>query len=292
MQPNHPIIMSNCILVPTDFSKNASQAFDYAIILAKKEKAKILLLHAYHITYITPDVPADFMAIEIENAEKTAIKKMKFLVEKIKHENLECEVFLRQDMAVDLILEVAKDRHPDFIVIGTTGASGLEEIIMGNITATVIAKAKCPVIAVPKKASFKHIKHITYATDYLVSDLYALKKLVEIAKLFNATITVVHISGELLTHESEEEFMNKFKAKVRKKIKYDDIAYKLIYGRNFINTLEEYILHESSDLLAMSTHLQSIYDKIFGKSNTKKMSYHSTIPFLAFHHKKESVIFI
>jgi nucleotide-binding universal stress UspA family protein len=284
--------MSNCILVPTDFSKNASNALDYAITLAKKEKAKILLLHAFHVTYITPDVPAEFMAIEIENAEKMAIKKMKSLFERIKHENLECEVFLRQDMAVDLILEVAKDRNPDFIVIGTTGASGLEEIIMGNITATVISKAKCPVIAVPEKASFKHIKHITYATDYLISDLDALKKLVEIAKLFKATITVVHVSNDLLTHENEEEFMNKFKAKVKKKIKYENIAYKLIYGQNFINTLEEYVHHESSDLIAMSTHHQSIYDKIFGKSNTKKMSYHSTIPLLAFHHKKESVIFI
>lgn len=284
--------MSNSILVPTDFSKNASNALDYAITLAKKEKAKILLLHAFHVTYITPDVPAEFMATEIGNVEKIAIKKMKSLYEKAKHENLECEVFLRQDAAVDLIMEVAQDKNPEFIIIGTTGASGLEDIIMGNITATVISKAKCPVIAVPEKASFKHVKHITYATDYLISDLNALKKLVEIAKLFKATITVVHVSNEVLTHENEEEFMNKFKAKVKKKIKYENIAYKLIYGRNFINTLEEYIHHESSDLLAMSTHHQSIYDKVFGKSNTKKMSYHSTIPLLAFHHKKESVIFI
>lgn len=284
--------MSNSILVPTDFSKNASNALDYAITLAKKEKAKILLLHAFHVTYITPDVPAEFMATEIENAEKMAVKKMKSLYEKVKHENIECEVFLRQDAAVDLIMEVAQDKNPEFIIIGTTGASGLEDIIMGNITATVISKAKCPVIAVPEKASFKHIKHITYATDYLISDLDALKKLVEIAKLFKATITVVHISNEVFTHENEEQFMNKFKAKVKKKIKYENIAYKLIYGQNFINTLEEYIHHESSDLLAMSTHHQSIYDKVFGKSNTKKMSYHSTIPLLAFHHKKESVIFI
>ena len=39
------------ILVPTDFSENAENALYYAIDLAKRENAKIILLNAYQINY-------------------------------------------------------------------------------------------------------------------------------------------------------------------------------------------------------------------------------------------------
>ena len=39
------------ILVPTDFSKNAENALLYAINLAKRMSAKIILLHSFHVDY-------------------------------------------------------------------------------------------------------------------------------------------------------------------------------------------------------------------------------------------------
>ena len=39
-----------------------------------------------------------------------------------------------------------------------------------------------------------------------------------------------------------------------------------MYGKHLVDALENYVIKESPDLLAMSTHYRSIYDKLFGKS--------------------------
>lgn len=280
------------ILVPTDFSKNAKNALNYAVAIAKKDMAKITLVHAFHVSYIAPEIPIEFLAAEIDLAEKTSHSQLNALVKKVESENLICETICKQDFALDLILEVATKRKPYLIVMGTKGASGLEALIMGSNTAKVIELAKCPVIAVPEKAKYKPIKNITYATNYLSSDIDALKKLIEIAKLFEAQISLVHIANEKNATYQEDTTLNKFITKVKNRTNYDKLEFKLIYGEHFVEELENYIKNGETDLLAMSTHHRTIYDKLFGTSYTKKLAYYSNIPLLAFHYKKESMVFI
>lgn len=280
------------ILIPTDFSENAKNAIEYAIEMAKKEKAKIIIVHACYITYIAPDAPAQYLTEELVFVEDAAKKEMQKLIKKIENEGILCEAVIKQDNAIDLILEEAIKRKPDLIVMGTKGATGLKEVIIGSNTARVIEKVNCPVIAVPEKSSFKPIKHIVYATNYLLSDIDALKNLVNIAELFNAEITLLHVSNEALNHETEEDHILKFRSKIKSRIDYDKVRFKLVYGKIFENVLAEYIKRESPDLLAMSTHHRTVYDKLFGKSFTKKMAYHTNIPLLAFHYKQDPVIFI
>ena len=281
------------ILVPTDFSKNANNALDYAIELAKKEKAKIILLHAFNVTYIYPDMPMQYTIDLTESARKDADKKLQLLFLKVtKSGKIACEIINKQAIVVDLILEVAEKKKPDMIIMGTKGASGIKEVLMGSNTAKVIEKAKCPVMAIPEKTTFKTIKKITYATDYQSSDINAIKKIVDIGGLFRAKITLLHVCSDELTFETEEELMDKFKAKIQKKIAYDKFVFKLIYGKKFVQVLEEFIKEESPDLLAMSTQYRDLFDKFFKSSFTKKIAYHIKIPLLAFHYKNESVVFV
>jgi nucleotide-binding universal stress UspA family protein len=280
------------ILVPTDFSKNANNALDYAIKLAEKENAKIILLHAFHVTYIYPDVPMQYLNEQIESAEEIANKQLKLLCEKVeKSKILECEFINKESSAVDFILETITKRKPDLVVMGTKGASGIEEMLVGSNTAKVVEKAKCPVIAIPENATFSSIENITYATDYFTSDINAVEKLVEIAKLFNAKITLLHVCFEVYTHDAEEEFMDTFKNKVINEIPYNKLAFKLVYGKNLIDVLEDYVKHESPDLLSMSTDYKNLFDKFFGTNSTKKMTYNTKVPLLAFHYKHIPVVF-
>jgi len=72
------------ILVPTDFSKNAANALNYAIAIAKKGKAKIILLHAFNRVYLSPDIPMEYFAVELSAIELAAEKNLKALCDKIK----------------------------------------------------------------------------------------------------------------------------------------------------------------------------------------------------------------
>ena len=275
------------ILVPTDFSKNANNALDYAIAIAKKENAKIILAHAYNIIYIYPDVPVQYAADQIKATEYGAKKQLDALCAKVRSSGkLRCDYLNKQGLAVDVILEVAEKIKPDLIIMGTKGASGVQEVLIGSNAAKVIEKAKCPVISVPAKASYTPIKNITYATNYETSDIISIRKLVDIAKLFDARITLLHIYYDGFAPDLEEEHMRKFKSKVSSKIHYKKLVYKFVYGKNLMKMLEDHVKATSPDLLSLSTHHRNLFDKLFGTSLTKKMAYHTKVPLMAFHSKK------
>jgi nucleotide-binding universal stress UspA family protein len=281
------------ILVPTDFSKSAQNAVSYATAFAKETNAKLILLHAFRIVYPASDVHGELVIEEISVTQKKANEKLDKLCQDIvKKSKVKCDYLCKEGFAMDVILETSKKINPDFIIMGTKGASGLKGVVFGSNTATVIEKARHPVIAVPDGAEFKKIKKITYATNYYASELYAIKKLAEIALPFNATINILHVADGEFISETESEILKQFVQKVSKKIKYNKFSYQLIFGGSVEKGLNSYLKKQPSDLLAMSTQHRNLLEKWFGKSITKKMAYQSDVPLLAFHHKKESVIFI
>lgn len=279
------------ILVPTDFSKNADNAIKYAAAIAKKENAKIILLHAFYFVYTSPDVPALFVSETNEIIEQAAEKKLKTICSGIIKSKVECEYLNKQGPAVYTILEVIEKKKPDLVIMGTKGASGIKKMLIGSTTTKIIEKAKSPVISVPEDAKFRGIKKIIYATDYQSSDIEALKKLVEIAKLFHAEIIVIHASDEEFNIYSGETYLDDFKDRVRRKVRYEKISYKLIFGKQLEQVLQKQVTELQPDLLAMSTQYRNVFEKLFWASMTKKMAYHSEVPLMAFHHKQESAVF-
>ena len=280
------------ILVPTDFSENATHALNYAAEFTKHQNAKIILLHAYHIDFSNSYVPVNLIEQEVQKAEKESNKKLEAIAAKIHHTHkITCECISRQDMAVDAIITTATEKDADTIIMGTKGASGLSVMLFGSNTARVIEKAPCPVIAVPEGVTFKTIKRITYASDYHHSDIEAIEKVVAIARPYKAQVNVLHITEERQLTEEEKEKMQNFMGNVQAKVTYNNLSFQIFHSENIEQKLEEYLEEEPTDLLVMSTHQRNFLDKVFGKSITKNLSFHVTVPLMAFHYKKkESVI--
>lgn len=276
------------ILFPTDFSENALNALYYAMELAKKERARLILLHVYHID---PSPPYMDEAYERNTTEERWLSKLKSLQTKVDHAGeIECELVARLDLAVDGIVEEAEERNVDLIVMGTHGASGLQEILMGSNTTRVIEKAPCPVIAVPTGASYQHMKKITFATNYKKIDAEVIQKLVKIADPFSAQLNVLHVYEE--NEAAAKEEMARFIREEGKKITYSNLSYELIRGDDVEKRLEEYLALGTTDLMVLSTHKKNFRDKLFGSSITKKLVCHSKVPVMAFHYKKKESIMI
>jgi nucleotide-binding universal stress UspA family protein len=281
------------LLVPTDLSKAADSAINFAIGFAQKEKAEIVLLHVFRLKVVFPadsgEVDPMFALEEEETINKLLKKRCKQISDSKK---VKCRYITTTGLAVDEMIEASEKVKPDFIIMGTKGATGAKRVVLGSNASAVIEKAKCPVIAVPEGVKYSGLKKITYAADYHKADIDAIKKLVEIARPFRAAINILHIaSGELLK-AVEEPLMEEFVLKVMRKVDYTNISFQLIFGKNVEKELEKYINSNATDLLAMSTVHRSFLGKLFGSSVTKRMAYHADIPLLAFHHKRESVVFI
>lgn len=176
--------------------------------------------------------------------------------------------------------------------MGSKGASGLTKIILGSITAKVIEKSSRPVIAVPEKANFHGINKIVYATQYYSSDMPALKKLAELSKSYKASLHLLHIADGAYAVSTEQEFMEKFKEKVKKATQIKSIETAVIEGDNIEKELEKYFKKHEIDLLAISTKHRNVIEKLVGASITKALVFHSKVPLLVYHHKQASVVLI
>ena len=64
------------ILVPTDFSKIARNAIDYAVEIAKLTKARLILFHVYHATVVPSEMPIVLPTGEIEKEALDGLKKI------------------------------------------------------------------------------------------------------------------------------------------------------------------------------------------------------------------------
>lgn len=280
------------ILVPTDFSKSANNALNYALAIAKREKAKIILMHAYDIIYLSENAPLEYYAEGLEATKDAAQKMLDTLVARIEKLRVKYEAINLQGLPVDSVISLAKKKKVDFVIMGTRGASGLKEVLLGSNTAKVIAKAPCPVIAIPEKATFKGIKKIAYASNYRSSDVITIKQLLVLAKIFKSRIRLVHITNGEYTLAYEKEYMKNFVDKIKERTKYNHITAELLESSDVEKMLEKYIKKESIDLLAVSTKHRNFLERIFGTSITKALAYHSKVPLVTFHYKHKSVVFV
>jgi nucleotide-binding universal stress UspA family protein len=139
------------ILVPTDFSADADAAFRYAIELAKPFGAIVELLHVVEDPLAAGMWSAEIYTAEIAglqiNLVKDAEARLRSIIEDTKTPiRLTGEV--QTGAAAATILDAARDRHSDLIVMGTKGRTGLSHLLMGSVAERVVRLAPCPVLTV------------------------------------------------------------------------------------------------------------------------------------------------
>jgi nucleotide-binding universal stress UspA family protein len=141
-----PLTKGEKILVALDGSIYSEYAIDQAISLGDKCNSTIYLISVV-------DLHPEQMAIAVELTEKLSSEARQLLdagKEKVEKANLACETMIRMGGHVhDLIIQEAKERDIDLIVIGTHGKSGLRGLFVGSVAQKVIGHAPCPVLVVP-----------------------------------------------------------------------------------------------------------------------------------------------
>ena len=140
-------MVAQYILVPLDFSAYADQALEYAMALAKALQARLLLLHVIHLTPMTMgDMFSSSLEAYFNTMEPEAHKHMQASLARVHQEGLEGETSIVQGVPFQIIIETAKDKNVDLIVMGTHGRTGLTHALMGSVAEKVVRMAPCPVL--------------------------------------------------------------------------------------------------------------------------------------------------
>ncbi len=273
------------ILVPTDFSELSKVAINYAVKVANKLNGSITLL--YVVNMVQPTNAS--MWFKFKTFEKELVKQAKADFEELIAEASKLNKtakpikykIVRGASFNDTVKKAAKRLRTGLIVMSARGASGLQRVLMGSNTASLIDVSHVPVLAVPELGEFKNFKNIVYAIDLKHFD-NELKAMLPYAKFFDSNVHMFHVtSSEKNIKAIEEKIYNSTVGKIM----YNKFTVKVIVSKNLDKALENYVNEIKADLVTTFTHDDSFYDKLFNRSITRKMTFQSNVPLLAFKQK-------
>ncbi|MFI5221778.1 MAG: universal stress protein [Bacteroidia bacterium] len=270
--------MISTILVPTDFSDVANNALTFAIKFAEKVNAKIHIFHVTHVPIVDPSFPADVYQNFMADIEKDANESMdKLTKEFFTGVGVKVETHITLGYVNDEVHDFAEQNKIDLIIMGTTGASGFKEILVGSNAASVVAKSHVPVWVIPPSAIYHDLKHIVYASDYNEPEFPALSRLIYFAELYDAEISVIHVKNEADKYFASE---HNFFVRNKSHISYEKLKLRKLPEGDLMEKINEFIEKEHADMLVMAKHNRSFFDRIFHRSLSKHMTYHTKIPLL------------
>jgi nucleotide-binding universal stress UspA family protein len=137
------------ILVPTDFSTAAEQALDYAIRLARTFNARLTLLHVIQpIPMGGVDMGVALPETYLQEVEEAAQGSIKEALTRVIAAGLTAEQVVLYGVPFQEVVEIAKARQVDLIVMGTHGRTGLMHVLLGSVAEHVVRLAPCSVLVV------------------------------------------------------------------------------------------------------------------------------------------------
>jgi nucleotide-binding universal stress UspA family protein len=258
------------ILVGIDFTKSADNTIEYAIEVARRSNAKILLFHAIAAPFIHTTSGLIFM--DADSTLKSDEKKMNELLIQLskKHPDIKFDVELTYDTIKERVKKLSKKNKISLAVLGLETKSKISKFIYGTTSADLTGKIDCPVITVPEKYKHHEIKKILIAIDNKESISSGLSKRI------HSTIDFIGADAEYVHIKTEDEL--ELGEKNRHPFPITNIK-----AYDFHTGISNYAKKSKADAILLISHNYSAFHNLFIDSNSKKLILSSNIPVISIH---------
>jgi nucleotide-binding universal stress UspA family protein len=142
------------ILVPIDFSDHSQKAVRYGVAIARDHKAELFILHVINQRIIDAVQEMSIRGYEgnfVQLMEKMIADRetdLQNFVPPDWRSGLEVELHITKGKPATEIIDFAKRKQVDLIVLGTQGRSPLVSALLGSAARAVVDHAPCPVLVV------------------------------------------------------------------------------------------------------------------------------------------------
>lgn len=186
------------ILVPTDFSENASHAYHPAQQLADRFDAKIDMIHIiptlqyFNESIANLGVPFSMEKDLYPKIQKDCMQKLRKLMdENVRDQNKGDTAVRIAPKTSKAIVEYASEHDCDLILMATQGEHE-SDFLRGTVTEKVIRYSDIPVFTTDH-SSLDTLQNILVPTDGSERSMHALTMAVSMALTFDASITLYHV---------------------------------------------------------------------------------------------------
>ncbi|HIP47542.1 MAG TPA: universal stress protein [Lutibacter sp.] len=270
------------ILVPVDFSEQAKRAILSAAQIANKTNAEIYLLHMI-------DLPSDENGLEA-HGDASSPAKMLFLrkvherIQELMDDKILNGIKVHEEVRFHKtfsgIINYSKELNIDLIVMGSQGATGLKEMLIGSNTEKVVRNSNVPVLVVKKGMDQTGLSKYVFASNFSDEIKPAFGRFLKFASIFDAEVhllfvnTVHNFESTQKTSKRLREFIVGFDMPKHTLTIYNDTS------------IEKGILHFSkdlgADLIALNTHQRSGLSSMFNESISEDLVNHALKPVITF----------
>ncbi len=134
------------ILVAVDGSESSKKAFDKSVFLAQKCNSKLYVVHVVLDWEYGGDSAATFELIDELRAKGSELLQQ--CKKQARQSSVQVETVLEQGDYAHEIIEVAKRKDCELIIMGSRGMSPIKELLLGGVSLKVMHHASCPVMVV------------------------------------------------------------------------------------------------------------------------------------------------
>ncbi|HKQ22003.1 MAG TPA: universal stress protein [Nitrososphaeraceae archaeon] len=142
---------SRILVAINDSSKAADKSVYYSTRIAEDYDALLVVLY---VIRTQTDLDTATIPSHVIDFKKQAQVYLAKILEKIhKHNDTEIIIKVKTDIIAsnkiaDAIVNYAKDKRIDLIIVGPRGISKLKSLVLGSVTSDVVRLANCPVLTV------------------------------------------------------------------------------------------------------------------------------------------------
>lgn len=267
------------ILVPVDFSATAQNAFLYAVSLAEQLHASILLLHTYNVDFGLPMPGAAVYQIQ-EERRKIANETIDKWLKMVEGRKVQIDRAVENGIPWDVIHHVAKKEAADAIVMGTKGEHNAAEVFFGSVTTHVLSSAPCPVWVVPEGVSFVAAPKIAYAIEINQNTPDTITSILETARALGGSLHCVHVNTDSADDAFEQSTIEEL---IQMRDNTVSIDFHQIANSSVSEGLEQFVSEHNIGLLALLRPQRSFFERIFHRSQTRKIALNANVALFVFH---------
>lgn len=262
------------VLIPTDFSSNAQIATDTAIGLFGPD-ADYTLLNLYHEPYAAATSMISLVDIAMQDSRKSLNEELERIHGKFGKE-LRIAGLSEYGDGGKQIASLAAKLNADIIVMGTKGASGLKEVLVGSVASDTINNSSKPVLMIPEGVEVNRDSFKTWVVA--IDDIRNPEILAPVrafASLFSANLSflkIVHgVKGYTNGHDTRPSYL------------LNNEGYTELAADDPVGGISEFVSRNNTDVLVMFPGNHGFMDRIFKRSNTSRVAMHTSLPLLTVH---------
>ncbi|WP_115461478.1 universal stress protein [Winogradskyella aurantiaca] len=272
------------IIVPIDFSEHSDFALEAAANLARKYDSELLVLHMLELSSAILTTAGNAINEEAVFYYKLAEQRFEEFLNKDYLEGIKVTPIVKHFKVFSEVNEVAKDHDANLIVMGSHGASGVKEVLVGSNTEKVVRYADIPVLVIKHNPILLDFENGVFASDFSEEAIMPYLKAKLTFKKLGAKMHLVYVNSPDGNFRSSTEIDKRVSLFLKK-------AEGSLDSINEVNVVSDYSIEKGilnfanaigADLIAVATHGRKGLAHFFEGSISEDLANHSTLPVMTF----------